>query len=72
MVNDREAVAVRALTLSGRTTFVLRVADGEVGKLIGGQGRTARSLRHILACIGRGNGENFFLDLDGIDLNHQQ
>ena len=65
MVSDRDAVRIVALPGPGmKTTFQVRVGGTEIGKLIGKQGRVARSLRTILMCIGRQQGTEFALDLD--------
>ena len=48
LVDDKESVAVELRTdAGGLTEIVLRVAPADVGKVIGKQGRTARSMRTI-------------------------
>lgn len=48
LVDDPEAVIVEAVEHDSGTLLRLTVAPGDVGKLIGRQGRTAKSLRVIL------------------------
>jgi predicted RNA-binding protein YlqC (UPF0109 family) len=49
LVDDPEAVEVEAEEKADCTAFRLRVAPADVGKVIGKQGRTARSIRTILS-----------------------
>ena len=48
LVDNPEEVAVTALEGSQSTVLELKVAKEDLGKIIGKQGRTARSLRTIL------------------------
>ena len=48
LVDKPEEVAVTALVGSQATVLELKVAKEDLGKIIGKQGRTARSLRTIL------------------------
>jgi len=48
LVDNPEEVAVTALEGSQATVLELKVAKDDLGKIIGKQGRTARSLRTIL------------------------
>ena len=48
LVDNPEEVAVTALEGSQATVLELKVAKEDLGKIIGKQGRTARSLRTIL------------------------
>lgn len=67
MVTNRGAVTVT--TAPGpRSNIVFSVAvdPKEMGKVIGKQGRTARSLRTLLRAIGHENGLRYSLDIDGV------
>jgi uncharacterized protein len=46
LVDEPEAVNVEAVKRAENTVLRLRVAPSDVGKVIGKQGRTARSMRH--------------------------
>ena len=49
LVDKPEEVTVTALEGSQATVLELKVAKEDIGKIIGKQGRTARSLRTILS-----------------------
>ena len=49
LVDAPEGVSVHAVEGEQVTVLELRVAPGDLGKVIGKQGRTARSIRTILA-----------------------
>ncbi len=51
LVDTPESVGVEAVDGDGGTQLKLTVAPGEVGRVIGKQGRTARSIRTILSGI---------------------
>jgi predicted RNA-binding protein YlqC (UPF0109 family) len=48
LVDDSNAVQVREVEGERVTVIELRVAPGDLGKVIGKQGRTARAMRTIL------------------------
>ncbi|HEX5815471.1 MAG TPA: KH domain-containing protein [Methylomirabilota bacterium] len=48
LVDDSESVSVTEVEGERVTVIELRVAPGDLGKVIGKQGRTARALRTIL------------------------
>jgi predicted RNA-binding protein YlqC (UPF0109 family) len=48
LVDDMDAVSVTEVEAERTTVIELRVAPGDLGKVIGKQGRTARALRTIL------------------------
>jgi hypothetical protein len=48
LVDEPESVTVEAIDGSDSTVLELRVAQRDLGKVIGKQGRTARSLRTII------------------------
>jgi predicted RNA-binding protein YlqC (UPF0109 family) len=48
LVDDSDAVQVREVEGERVTIIELRVAPGDLGKVIGKQGRTARAMRTIL------------------------
>jgi len=52
LVDSPEEVQVRAVEGQQGTVLELRVAPGDLGKVIGKQGRTARSIRTILGAAG--------------------
>ncbi len=63
LVDSPEAVHVESVEDGDRTVIKLRVAPGDVGKIIGRQGRTAHSLRAILSAASRRAKRRFLLDI---------
>jgi len=52
LVDEPEQVAVRAIDGEQVSVLELRVSPNDLGKVIGKQGRTARSIRTILGAAG--------------------
>ncbi len=52
LVDEPERVEVRAIDGEQVTVLELRVSPNDLGKVIGKQGRTARSIRTILGAAG--------------------
>jgi predicted RNA-binding protein YlqC (UPF0109 family) len=52
LVDEPEQVAVRSVDGEQVTVLELRVSPNDLGKVIGKQGRTARSIRTILGAAG--------------------
>jgi len=63
LVDETEAVKVEVLTVQDATVLRLHVAPADIGKLIGKQGRTARSLRTILGAASMKLQRRFSLDI---------
>ena len=63
LVDDPGAVIVEAVEHDENTVFKLRVAPQDVGKVIGKQGRTARSMRTILGAVSMKMHHRFTLDI---------
>jgi uncharacterized protein len=64
MVDEPDAVEIGESWQDDRTcTFELRVAPGDLGKVIGRQGRTARSLRTLLEARGAHEGIDYGLEI---------
>lgn len=63
LVDEPEAVQVEAIKEGDSTLLRLRVAPGDIGKVIGKQGRTARSLRTILGAASMKLQHRFGLDI---------
>jgi len=60
LVDDPEAIRIHEVD----NGFELEVAPGDVGRVIGRRGKTARALRTILAAAGGGNLEILSPDED--------
>ena len=63
LVDIPEEVGVREVQGEQVTLLELRVAPSDLGKVIGKQGRTARSLRTLLAAAGMKLNQRFTLDI---------
>ncbi len=63
LVDEPNAVTVSADSASSSTSLRLQVAPNDLGKVIGKQGRTARSLRTILTAIGSKTQHRISLDV---------
>jgi predicted RNA-binding protein YlqC (UPF0109 family) len=63
LVDDPSAVTVEAIPDNDVTVLRLRVAPTDIGKVIGKQGRTARSLRTILGAASMKYRHRFALDI---------
>jgi predicted RNA-binding protein YlqC (UPF0109 family) len=63
LVDEPEAVQVEAIQEGESTLLRLRVAPNDIGKVIGKQGRTARSLRTILGAASMKLQHRFGLDI---------
>ncbi len=64
LVDDVEAVDVREVEGGGTTTKIeVRVAESDMGKLIGRQGRTVRALRSLLHAASMKANHRFILEI---------
>ena len=63
LVDEPEAVAVESVSRDESTVLRLRVAPQDVGKVIGKQGRTARSVRTILGAVSMKLHHRYSLDI---------
>jgi predicted RNA-binding protein YlqC (UPF0109 family) len=63
LVDVPNEVFVKELDGEQVTVFELRVAQGDLGKVIGKQGRTARSIRTLLGAVGTKLNRRFSLEI---------
>ena len=63
LVDDTAAVRVEVISDNDSAVLRLRVAPTDIGKVIGKQGRTARSLRTILSAASMKYQQRFALDI---------
>ena len=70
LVDSPESVSVEAITEGDGTVLRLRVAASDIGKVIGKQGRTARSLCTILSAASMKLRHRFSLDIVEEDGSH--
>jgi predicted RNA-binding protein YlqC (UPF0109 family) len=63
LVDDPDGVEVTEIDNDKNTIVELRVAEGDIGKVIGKDGRTAQSIRTILVAASTKIGRRAHLDI---------
>lgn len=63
LVDDVDAVHAHTYNRGDQTVIELEVAQPDLGKVIGRQGRTARALRTLLAAAGEKTRRRYILDI---------
>ena len=64
LVDSPEKVIVTEEEKDGKITLRIRVADPDVGKIIGRKGRSAQAMRVLLSAISAKNGKRAILEVD--------
>jgi uncharacterized protein len=65
LVDHPESVTIELEEKENKHIFKLKVAEGEIGKVIGRRGQTATSLRVLLKAIAAKEGKRAVLDIIG-------
>lgn len=63
LADEPDAVSVREVERRGATVYELQLAPGDLGRVIGRQGRTAAALRTLLATAAESDGLRVSLDI---------
>jgi predicted RNA-binding protein YlqC (UPF0109 family) len=63
LVDEGDLVSLEVIQVQGSVTLRLHVASSEIGKVIGKQGRTARSIRAILGAASMKLQRRYCLDI---------
>ncbi len=63
LVDEPEAVEVRATSIDGAVFYDLKVAPGDIGKIIGRDGRTVNALRTVVQHAAQKKGEKARLEV---------
>ncbi len=63
LADEPDAVRVRESERRGMTVYELELAPGDLGRVIGRQGRTAAALRTLLSSAAEGEGKRVNLDI---------
>ncbi len=63
LVDDPDAVDIREVQREGATLIEVRVAAGDMGKIIGRQGRTVRALRALAHAVSLKRKHRFILEV---------
>lgn len=63
LADQPDAVSVRESERRGTTVYELQVASGDLGRVIGRQGRTAAALRTLLSSAAEDDDQKVSLDI---------
>ncbi|MCI5893034.1 MAG: KH domain-containing protein [Clostridiales bacterium] len=63
MVSDPEGVQVEVVEKENLTVFKLHVADDDMGKVIGKQGRIAKAIRTVMKSAGSRENKKVVVDI---------
>jgi predicted RNA-binding protein YlqC (UPF0109 family) len=63
LVDEPDSVEVTVVEGEKSTIVELKVADGDLGKVIGKQGRIAKAIRTILSAAGTKSGKRVVLEI---------
>jgi uncharacterized protein len=63
LVSEPGAVEVDEIADGRNVRLEVRVADSDMGRIIGREGRTVKAIRSILFAAGQKHGKRFHLDL---------
>jgi uncharacterized protein len=64
LVDHPDAVSLEEEQMEGRILFRLTVNPGDVGKVIGKQGRTAQAMRTLLTAVAARQGQRALLEIN--------
>ncbi len=65
LVENKEAVEVKETDEEKRIVFNVKVAKEDIGKIIGKQGRLAKSIRTVMKSVAGKNGKKVSVEFDG-------
>ena len=63
LVNDPSSVSVQEVEGEKSTVIELRVAQGDIGKVIGKNGRIAKAIRTVLSASTNKSGKHYSLEI---------
>jgi len=64
LVDEPEAVSVEEIVEDNKVTFRLHVSRNDLGKVIGKQGKTAKSMRTLLTAVAAKHNKSGHLEID--------
>jgi predicted RNA-binding protein YlqC (UPF0109 family) len=67
LVDDPEAVVVEMSEADDEVTLTLKVGEGDMGRIIGRDGRIANAIRSLLRVMGTRDGRHVELEIVGDD-----
>ena len=63
LVDNPDKVTVEEKKTERETVFEVRVADGDMGKVIGRQGRIVRQIRVLMKAVGQRKGQKVSVEI---------
>jgi predicted RNA-binding protein YlqC (UPF0109 family) len=63
LVDDPSQVSVTERKADGETIFEVRVADGDMGKVIGRQGRIVKQIRILMRAVAQRKGKKISVEI---------
>ena len=63
LVDNPDKVTVEEKATERETVFEVRVADGDMGKVIGRQGRIVRQIRVLMKAVGQRQGKKVSVEI---------
>ena len=60
---DEVSVTERKSSYSGETVYEVRVADGDMGKVIGRQGKIVKQIRILMRAVAQRKGKKISVDI---------
>ena len=63
LVDDKSAVNVTSAEVNGVEVVTSRVAENDIGKVIGKQGKIAMAIRTLAKAVGIKNGKRYSIDI---------
>lgn len=67
LVDDPDAVVVEVTEADDEVTLTLKVGEGDMGRIIGRDGRIANAIRSLLRVMGARDGRHVELEIVGDD-----
>jgi predicted RNA-binding protein YlqC (UPF0109 family) len=67
LVDDPDAVVVEMTEADDEVTLTLKVGEGDMGRIIGRDGRIANAIRSLLRVMGARDGRHVELEIIGDD-----
>ncbi len=64
LVDDKEAVNITSTENDGVETITIRVAEKDIGKVIGKQGKIAMSIRTLAKAVGIREGKRYNIEIE--------
>ena len=64
LVDDKSAINITSAEENGTEVITIRVAEGDIGKVIGKQGKIAMSIRTLAKAVGIKNGKRYSIEIE--------